>query len=46
MLCSPEVLSDSARIQSLMIELNGTEDALRRLYSEWEELGVKIEEIK
>ncbi|MBR4400294.1 MAG: ABC-F family ATP-binding cassette domain-containing protein [Synergistes sp.] len=46
MLCSPEVLSDSAKIQSLMIELNGTEDALRRLYSEWEELGVKIEEIK
>lgn len=45
-LCSPEVLSDSAVIQSLMIELNDTENALRMLYSEWEELGVSIENIK
>ncbi|MFR5880244.1 MAG: hypothetical protein ACLUEQ_05255 [Cloacibacillus evryensis] len=46
LLCSPEVLSDSQRIQGLMIELKEKEEALKRLYEEWEELSIKIEEIK
>ena len=46
LLCSPEVLSDSAKIQSLMKELKEREDSLKALYAEWEALGIKIEEIK
>lgn len=45
-LCSPEVLADSQKIQALMIELKEKEKELSALYTEWEELGVKIEEIK
>ena len=46
LLCSPEVLADSQRIQSLMIELKEREETLKELYEEWEELSIKIEEIK
>lgn len=46
LLCSPEVLADSQRIQSLMIELKEKEETLKELYEEWEELSIKIEEIK
>lgn len=46
LLCSPEVLADSQRIQSLMIELKEKEETLKKLYEEWEELSIKIEEIK
>ena len=46
LLCSPEVLADSQRIQSLMIELKEKEERLKKLYEEWEELSIKIEEIK
>ena len=45
-LCSPELLSDSAKIQGLMIELKDTENLLKKLYGEWEELGTRIEAIK
>ena len=46
LLCSQEVLSDSGRIQELMIELKEKENSLKALYDEWEELSLKIEEIK
>ena len=46
LLCSQEVLSDSGRIQELMIELKEKENSLKALYDEWEELSIKIEEIK
>ena len=46
LLCSQEVLSDSARIQELMIELKEKENSLKALYDEWEELSLRIEEIK
>ncbi|MDO5115167.1 MAG: ATP-binding cassette domain-containing protein [Synergistaceae bacterium] len=46
LLCSQEVLADSSRIQRLMIELKEREEKLKELYQEWEELSVKIEEIK
>lgn len=46
LLCSPEVLSDSGQIKSLMIELNEKESTLKKLYDEWEELSLKIESIK
>ena len=39
-------MSDSARIQELMIELKEKENSLKALYDEWEELSIKIEEIK
>ncbi|MDO4988656.1 MAG: ATP-binding cassette domain-containing protein [Synergistes sp.] len=45
LLCSPNVLSNSAKIQSLMIELKEKENLLVKLYDEWEFLSVKIEEI-
>ena len=46
LLCSQEVLSDSGRIQELMIELKEKENSLKALYDEWEELSLRIEEIK
>lgn len=46
LLCTHEVLSDSRRVQDLMIELKEKENSLKTLYDEWEELGIKIEEIK
>lgn len=46
LLCDPEVLAQSKKVQALMIELKDREKELAELYSEWEELSVKIEEIK
>ncbi|MEG1798682.1 MAG: ABC-F family ATP-binding cassette domain-containing protein [Synergistaceae bacterium] len=46
LLCDAEVLSDSSRVQALMVELKETEDSLRENYPLWEELASKIEEIK
>jgi len=46
MLCDKETLSDSAKIQSLMIELKDTEARLKENYPKWEELAAKIEAIK
>ncbi len=45
-LCSPQVLSQSQQVQSLMKELKETEVRLKELYTEWEELSIRIEEIK
>ncbi len=46
LLCESGVLSDSGRVRGLMIELKEKENSLKALYDEWEELGLKIEEIK
>jgi|GEM_PF-4893833 len=46
LLCEPEVLDDSTKVQSLMIELKDTEKRLEENYPIWEELAAKIESIK
>ena len=46
LLCDPEVLGDSNKIQELMIELKDTEKRLEENYPLWEELAAKIESIK
>ncbi|MCE5201118.1 MAG: ABC-F family ATP-binding cassette domain-containing protein [Synergistaceae bacterium] len=46
LLCSPEVLADSANVQSLMIELKEIESRLRDNYPKWEVLADAIEVIK
>jgi len=46
LLCEPEVLDDSTKVQLLMIELKDTEKRLEENYPLWEELAAKIESIK
>ncbi len=46
LLCDPEVLCDSNKVQALMIELKETEKRLEENYPLWEELAAKIESIK
>jgi hypothetical protein len=46
LLCDPEVLCDSNKVQALMIELKETEKRLEKNYPLWEELAAKIESIK
>ncbi|MDD4160298.1 MAG: ATP-binding cassette domain-containing protein [Synergistaceae bacterium] len=46
LLCDPEVLDDSNKVQSLMIELKDTEKRLEENYPLWEELAAKMEAIK
>lgn len=46
LLCDPQVLADSERVQALMIELKNVEAGLSGLYPKWEELAAKIEEIQ
>ena len=45
-LCRPETLTDSRKIQGLMIERDNTSKLLKELYSQWEELGVKLEDLQ
>lgn len=45
-LCDAEVLADSAKVQSLMIELKDTEERLKGNYPLWEDIAARIEAIK
>lgn len=45
LLCDPEILADSRRVQVLMIELKSVGDNLAELYPQWETLSAQIEEI-
>ena len=42
-LCDPEILSNSQKIQELMIERNNLDNEIKNLYSEWEELNIKLD---
>ncbi|MDL2264294.1 ABC-F family ATP-binding cassette domain-containing protein [Synergistaceae bacterium OttesenSCG-928-I11] len=46
LLCDPEVLADSARVQELMIERKNLEDTIAGDYAEWEELCAAMEEVR
>ena len=46
LLCSADTLSDSAKVQALMIELKEVEERLKENYPRWEELAAAIEDIK
>lgn len=46
LLCQPETLSDSARIQSLTTERANIDKELKDLYSDWENLSLKLEDLK
>ena len=45
-LCRPETLGNSQKVQGLMIERNNLDKARNDLYSQWEELSIKLEELK
>lgn len=45
LLCDSEILADSRRVQSLMIELRSVEITLSELYPQWETLSVQMEEM-
>ncbi len=44
-LCDPKTLALSNRIKELMIERNNLEKEIKELYSNWEELNEKLEEL-
>ncbi len=44
LLCSPDVLGDSDRIQKLMLELKGINEEIESSYPRWEELMEKLED--
>lgn len=46
MLCSPETLADSEKVQALMKELKEVEARLKENYDEWEKLSSDIEKIQ
>ena len=46
LLCQPEILADSSKIKSLMIERDNLDKALKNFYSDWEELSIKLESLK
>lgn len=46
LLCDPEVLGDSDKVKSLMIELKDTEKRLKDNYQAWEVLAAELESIK
>lgn len=46
LLCDGQVLSDSARVQELMIELKELEAGLAGLYPQWEELAERLETVR
>ncbi len=46
LLCQPETLSDSARIQSLMTERANIDKELKDLYFQWEEMSFKLEKLQ
>ena len=45
-LCRPETLADSGRVQSLMIERDNLDRRLKDLYSDWEEMSIRLEDLK
>ncbi len=45
-LCKPETLKNSNKIQELMIERDKLNAELKDLYAEWEELNLKLENLK
>ena len=46
LLCLPETLKDSQMIQSLMTERADLSRELEKLYSRWEEMSLKLEQLK
>lgn len=46
LLCQPETLADSSKIKSLMIERDNLDKELQNSYSQWEELSIKLENLK
>ena len=42
----PETLADSVRVQALMIERDNLDKGLKDLYSHWEELSLRLEDLK
>ena len=46
LLCLPETLKDSQKVQSLMTERANLDRKLSELYSQWEELSLKLDELK
>ena len=46
LLCLPETLKDSRRVQELMTERAKIDNELKNLYPEWEELSLKLEALK
>ncbi len=46
LLCDPEILGDSDKVQSLMIELKETERRLEENYPVWEGLAAQLESIQ
>jgi hypothetical protein len=42
MLCDAEVLSNSKRVQELMIELGELEESIKENYEEWDKLALKL----
>ena len=45
-LCRPETLADSQKVQALMIERDELDRKIKALYSDWEELSIKLENLK
>ena len=45
-LCEPETLKDSVKVQALMIERDTLSKTIKDLYSHWEELGIKLDNLK
>ena len=45
-LCRPETLSDSGKVQALMIERDNLDKRLKDSYSEWEEMSIMLENLK
>ncbi|MBR0150540.1 MAG: ABC-F family ATP-binding cassette domain-containing protein, partial [Synergistaceae bacterium] len=46
LLCLPETLKDSQKVQALMTERSNLARELEELYSSWEELSLKLEQLK
>ncbi|MBQ9388959.1 MAG: ABC-F family ATP-binding cassette domain-containing protein [Synergistaceae bacterium] len=46
LLCQPETLKDSKRVQELMTERFNLDTELKTLYSQWEELSIELESAK
>ncbi len=45
-LCEPETLKDSGKVRELMTERAKLDTMLKDLYSQWEELSLKLEELQ
>ena len=45
-LCRPETLSDSGKVQALMIERDNLDRTIKDLYSSWEEESIRLETLK